>query len=398
MVGLTRTDNNTMKTIKTAIIGTGFMGRVHLEAVRRLEFVEAAAIVGRNLDAARRLGTGFSIPSVTTDYREVLRDPTIDAVHICTPNAQHFPMAKDALNAGKHVLCEKPLATNVKQAEELVSLASRQGVRNAICHNIRFYPIVQQMRSMREAGDLGEILVVQGTYFQDWLLYDTDWNWRVDAQAGGPSRVMADVGSHWFDLAEHVTGARVTSLCADLQTFHTTRKKPKHDVETFANKLLGPDDYVQTPVDTEDFGGVLFRMDPRTRGSVTVSQVSAGRKNRLSIEICGSESSVAWNQERPDELWVGRRDQGNQIVLKDPSLLTPAARAYADLPGGHSEGYDDTFKQIFRRFYASVEAPAEAPQYPQFGDGLRQLNILDAALESNQTRTWVDVPKYEIKK
>ena len=337
------------------------MGRVHLEAIRRLEFVEAAAIAGRNLEAARRLGEGFLIPTITADYRDILRDPTIDAVHICTPNAQHFSMAKDALQAGKHVLCEKPLATSSAEAAELVALAARQGLRNGICHNIRFYPMVQQMRSMREAGELGEILVVQGTYFQDWLLHETDWNWRVDAKAGGPSRVMADVGSHWFDLAEHVTGARATSLCADLQTFHPTRKKPKHAVETFANKLLGPGDYVDTKVDTEDFGAVLFRMGARTRGSVVASQVSAGRKNRLSIEICGTKASVAWNQERPDELWVGHRDQANQIFVKDPSLLNPAARSYADLPGGHSEGYDDTFKQIFRRFYASISAPNQAP-------------------------------------
>jgi predicted dehydrogenase len=380
-----------MKTIRTAIFGTGFMGRVHLEAVRRLEFVEAAAIAGRNLEAARRLGAGFSIPTITADYRDVLRDPTIDAVHICTPNAQHFSMAKDALRAGKHVLCEKPLATSVEEAAELVSLASRQGLRHGICHNIRFYPMVQQMCAMREAGELGEILVVQGTYFQDWLLYDTDWNWRVDSQAGGPSRVMADVGSHWFDLAEHITGARVSSLCADLQTFHSVRKKPKHAVETFANKLLGPEDYVETAVDSEDFGAVLFRMGSRARGSVTASQVSAGRKNRLSIEICGTKSSVAWNQEQPDELWVGHRDQANQIFVKDPSLLKPGARSYADLPGGHSEGYDDTFKQIFRRFYASIAAPNATLEYPQFSDGLRQLKILDAALKSNQTRGWIDV-------
>jgi predicted dehydrogenase len=384
-------DDHSMKTVRTAIFGTGFMGRVHLEAIRRLEFVEAAAIAGRNLEAARRLGEGFLIPTITADYRDILRDPTIDAVHICTPNAQHFSMAKDALQAGKHVLCEKPLATSSAEAAELVALAARQGLRNGICHNIRFYPMVQQMRSMREAGELGEILVVQGTYFQDWLLHETDWNWRVDAKAGGPSRVMADVGSHWFDLAEHVTGARATSLCADLQTFHPTRKKPKHAVETFANKLLGPGDYVDTKVDTEDFGAVLFRMGARTRGTVVASQVSAGRKNRLSIEICGTKASVAWNQERPDELWVGHRDQANQIFVKDPSLLNPAARSYADLPGGHSEGYDDTFKQIFRRFYASIRARNQAPEYPQFSDGLRQLNILDAALKSNQTRGWIDV-------
>jgi predicted dehydrogenase len=389
-----------MKPIRTAIFGTGFMGRVHLEAVRRLEFVEAAAIAGRNADAAQRLGAGFSVPTIATDYRDVLRDPAIDAVHICTPNAQHFPMAKDALQAGKHVLCEKPLATSVQEAEELVSLAGRHRLRNCVCHNLRFYPMVQQMRRLREAGDLGEILVVQGTYFQDWLLYDTDWNWRVDAKAGGPSRSMADIGSHWFDMAEHVTGLRVTSVCADLQTFHPTRKQPRHSVETFANKLPGPDDYVETRVDTEDFGAVLFHMGGHTRGSITASQVSAGRKNRLSIEIYGTRSSVAWNQERPDELWVGHRETGNQIFVKDPSLLKPAVRSYADLPGGHSEGYDDTFKQIFRRFYASIGgasngAPDSTPEYPQFVDGLRQLTILNAALHSHRTRGWVDVPAPE---
>jgi predicted dehydrogenase len=382
---------NAMKPIRTAIFGTGFMGRVHLEAVRRLEFVEAAAIAGRNAEAARRLGSGFSIPTIASDYRDVLRDPAIDAVHICTPNAQHFAMAKDALQAGKHVICEKPLATSVEQGEELVALAAGRGVRNCVCHNLRFYPMVQQMRAMREAGDLGEILVVQGTYFQDWLLYETDWNWRVDAKAGGPSRCMADIGSHWFDLAEHVTGLRVTSLCADLQTFHPMRKQPKHSVETFANKLLGPEDYVETAVDTEDFGAVIFRMGERARGSVAASQVSAGRKNRFNIEVCGTRASVAWNQERPDELWVGHRDTGNEIFIKDPSLLKPAARSYADLPGGHSEGYDDTFKQIFRRFYASIRTDG-TPEYPQFVDGLRQLTILDAVLRSHRTRAWVDVP------
>ena len=254
--------------------------------------------------------------------------------------------------------------------------------------------MVQQMRAMRKAGDLGEILVVQGTYFQDWLLYDTDWNWRVDAKAGGPSRCMADIGSHWFDLAEHVTGLRVSSLCADLQTFHPTRKQPKQSVETFASKVLRPEDYIETAVDTEDFGAVIFRMGDRARGSVTASQVSAGRKNRFSIEVYGTRASVAWNQERPDELWVGHRDTANDIFIKDPSLLKPEARSYADLPGGHSEGYDDTFKQIFRRFYASIGAGG-TPEYPQFVDGLRQLTILDAVLKSHSTRAWVDVPAPE---
>jgi predicted dehydrogenase len=380
-----------MKPIKTAIFGTGFMGRVHLEAVRRVESVEPVAIAGRNVEAARRLAAAYSVPTVSTDCRELLRDPAIEAVHICTPNAQHFSMAKDAILAGKHVLCEKPLTTSVPEAEELISLAAKHNVRNCVCHNLRYYPMVQQMRRMREAGDLGAILVVQGTYSQDWLLYDTDWNWRVEAQASGPSRCMADIGSHFFDMAEHVTGLRVSSLCADLQTFHATRKKPKHTVETFANKLMGPEDYVPTHVETEDFGAVLFRMGERTRGGMTASQVSAGRKNRLSLEIYGTKGSVAWDQERPDELWAGRRDEGNQIFVKDPSLLKPAARSYADLPGGHSEGYDDTFKQIFRRFYASVRQSG-APEYPQFVDGLRQLTILDAVLASYKKRGWMELP------
>lgn len=380
-----------MKPMRTAIFGTGFMGRVHLEAVRRVEFVETAAIAGRNEAAAKRMGAAFSVPIIASDYHDVLRDPSIDAVHVCTPNAQHFPMANDALEAGKHVLCEKPLTTTVAEAEALVSLAARKNLRNCVCHNLRYYPMVQQMRRMREAGDLGEILVVQGTYSQDWLLYDTDWNWRIDAAAAGASRAMADIGSHFFDMAEHITGLRVTSLCADLQTFHATRKKPKHSVETFANKMLSADDYIETPVTTEDFGAVVFRMGTRTRGAMTASQVSAGRKNGLSIEMYGTKSSVAWNQERPDELWQGHRDTPNAIFIKDPALLKPEARSYADLPGGHSEGYDDTFKQVFRRFYGSIR-DGDVPEYPQFVDGLRQMTILDAVLESNRKRAWIDVP------
>jgi predicted dehydrogenase len=193
-------------------------------------------------------------------------------------------------------------------------------------------------------------------------------------------------------MAEHVTGLRVTALCADLKTFHATRKEPKHPIETFANKLLGPEDYIERPVDTEDYGATIFHMGARARGSVVASQVSAGRKNRLSMEIYGTKSSVAWDQERPNELWIGHRDTGNQILLKDPSLLKPEARSYADLPGGHSEGYDDTFKQIFRRYYASIIAPGAAPEYPQFVDGLRQLVILKAEIESHHARGWIEVP------
>jgi predicted dehydrogenase len=381
-----------VRRLRTAVIGTGFMGRVHLEALRRVEFVDVVAIAGRELAPAKRLGEGFGVETVVDDYRKLLDDATIDAIHICTPNATHYQMAKDALLAGKHVLCEKPLSISVEEAQELVDLAQEHSLRNCVCHNLRYYPMVQQMRRMREDGDLGEVLVVQGTYSQDWLLYETDWNWRIDEKAGGALRAMGDIGSHWFDMAEHLTGLRIRSLCADLQTFHSTRKRPKQSIETFGGKLLTAADVEDTPVHTEDFGAVLFRMGDRARGAMTASQVSAGRKNHLSIEIYGTKSSVRWDQERPDELWIGQRNSPNQVIVKDPSLLKKAAAGYADLPGGHSEGYDDTFKQVFRRFYTSIAEPQSPSEYPQMSDGLRQMRIMEAELESHHNRRWVDLP------
>jgi predicted dehydrogenase len=380
-----------MKRIRTAIIGTGFMGRVHLEAVRRLGFVEVVAIAGRRIDAVRSMADQFHVERAESHYDRILADPDIQAIHICTPNNLHAPIAKAALAAGKHILCEKPLATSSKEAQEIETLALAKKLRNCTCHNLRYYPMVQQMRSMREAGDLGEILVVQGTYSQDWLLHDTDWNWRIESDKNGPSRVMADIGSHWCDMAEHVSGQRIHSLCADLQTFHKTRKRPKVSVETFAGKTLSPEDYDVVPIDTEDFGSVIFRMGERARGAFTASQVSAGRKNRLNIEIYGTKSSVVWDQERPDELWIGNRNSNNQMLVKDPSLMKEHARTFAELPGGHVEGYNDTFKQVFRRFYQSIENPDITPEYPQFADGLRQLKILEAEMLSHKSRAWVEI-------
>jgi predicted dehydrogenase len=378
--------------VRTAIFGTGFVGRVHLDALCRLGFVDVCAVATADLDQANQMAAEFGIVRVEADYRRILDDRTIDAVHICTPNVHHAAMVKDALKAGKHVLCEKPLATSSTAARELAALAHEAGLRNATCHNLRFYPLVQQMRRMREDGDLGDVMVVQGTYSQDWLLYNTDWNWRLESKENGPSRAMADIGSHWCDMAEHVTGLRITSLCADLKTFHPTRKQPKGPIETFAGKLLKPEDYHEIPIDTEDFGAVVFRMGDRVRGSFTASQVSAGRKNRLNLEVYGSKAGLSWDGERPDELWTGSRDTANPVFVKDPSLMKPAARAYASLPGGHGEGYDDTFKQLFRRFYQSIEDPALAADYPQFVDGLRQLDIVETELESNRKHGWVDVP------
>ena len=380
-----------MKKLRTLVFGAGFVGRVHIEAIRRLGNVELCGIGIGPDDDAKKLGAELNVDRVSPDYRELLKDREVDAVHICTPNASHFPIAKAGLEAGKHVLCEKPLATSLAEARELVELAQKTGLRNCTLHNLRFYPMIQQARRMCESGELGEILIVQGTYSQDWLLYETDWNWRLSATEGGRSRCLADIGSHWCDGMEHVTGLRITSLCSDIQTFHKTRKKPKHAVDTFSGKPLKPEDYDDVSIDTEDYAAVMFRMGDRTRGCFTVSQVSAGRKNSYRFEIFGTKAGVAWDGEKQDELWIGHRSSPNQLLLKDPSLLKPEARSYADLPGGHSEGYDDTFKQVFRRFYRSIENPDAKPDYPQFVDGLRQLNILDAEFASNESQGWVSV-------
>ncbi|MEA2258415.1 MAG: hypothetical protein QOJ51_1240 [Acidobacteriaceae bacterium] len=375
-----------MKKLKVAIFGIGFMGRVHTEALRRLGNVEVVGVAGRTAAAARKFADAMSIERATGNYQDLLADPELDAVHICTPNELHFPMAQVAMQAGKNVLCEKPLASTAAEANAMLALAKEKGIAHCTLYNVRAYPQAQNMRRMREAGELGDIQVVQGTYSQDWLLYDTDWNWRIES---GPSRTFADIGTHWCDLAEHITGRRISSLCADLTTFLDTRKKPKGSVETFTGKTLQPSEYDEVAIKTEDFGAMIFAMGEKTKGSLTVSQVSVGRKNRLFIEIFGTKASVAWNTESPDELWIGHRNSPNQIVVKDPSLLTNGAASWADLPGGHSEGYDDTFKQIFRRFYNRVADKNASVEYPTFEDGIRQMRVLDAVLESSRKRAWV---------
>lgn len=364
------------------------MGRVHTEALRRLGNIEVAGVAGSSFESAHKFADAAGIDRATGDYDELLADPEIRVVHICAPNSLHFPMARAAMAAGKHVLCEKPLSSTIAEAQTMVAMAAEKKLANCTLYNIRCYPQVQNMRRMCEAGDLGDIYVVQGTYSQDWLLYDTDWNWRVES---GTSRTFADIGTHWCDLVEHVTGLRITALCADLQTFHKTRKKPKGSVETFAGKTARPTEYDEVAITTEDFGAMTFRMGKTARGAVTVSQVSAGRKNRLFVEIYGSKASVAWTAEQPDELWIGRRNSPNEIVIKDPTLLRDKARCYADLPGGHSEGYDDTFKQSFRRFYRTVQDRLAPVEYPTFEDGIRQMHILDAVLESSRQSAWVTV-------
>jgi predicted dehydrogenase len=380
-----------MKKIFVGLIGAGFMGKVHAENLRRLPDVEITAVAASSEKKAREFGGSIGVGHTTGDYRVLLEDRSLDAVHVLTPNAQHYPMCRAALEAGKHVLCEKPFTVSVREASELVELAARLDLANCIQHNLRYYPVVQQIRRMIANGDLGEILIVQGTYSQDWLLYDTDWNWRVEAKANGPLRAMGDIGSHWMDMIQHLTGLPITALCAELATFHKTRLRPKGEIETFAGKMLGAGDREPVEIDTEDFGSVLLRLGETARGAFTVSQMSAGRKNFFNFDIYGNEAGVSWNQERPDELWIGRRNAPNQVLIKDPALMDPAAASYADLPGGHSEGYDDTHKQVFKRFYARVRDASAAVEYPTFEDGLMGARLLEKVAESAGKRAWVEL-------
>jgi predicted dehydrogenase len=223
------------------------------------------------------------------------------------------------------------------------------------------------------------------------LLYDTDYNWRVEREHNGALRAMGDIGSHWMDMIQHLTGLKITAMCADLQTFHKSRKKPKGAVETFSGKKLRPEDYTEIPIDTDDFGSVLVRLGDRARGCFSVSQMSAGCKNRFQFDIFGTKSGVSWNQERPDELWIGQRNSPNQVIVKDPSLMYPQAASFADLPGGHSEGYDDAHKQVYRRFYRKVADPSALVDYPTFEDGLWGMQLLEKVLESSKSGSWVTV-------
>jgi predicted dehydrogenase len=378
-----------MRKLKAAVIGAGFMGRVHTESIRRQGNVELVAVAAISEEEASAFGKAMGIERTTGDYRTILADPQIDAVHICAPNAMHRPIAKAAIEAGKNVVCEKPLTLDVAEAKELVKLAKEKNLANCVNHNLRFYPAVQQIRAMVAAGELGDILHVQGTYSQDWLLYDTDFNWRIESKDNGRLRAMGDIGSHWMDMIQHVTGMKITELSADLQIFHKTRKKPKAAIQTFAGKTLRPEDYQEVPIETEDYASVMLHLGDRARGSFTVSQVAAGSKNRLQIEVFGTKAGAMWNQEKPDELWIGYRNSPNQILMKDPSLLCQQAAAFADLPGGHSEGYDDTQKQIHRRFYRRVADPTAPIEYPTFEDGLWGMMLLEKVLESNEKRGWV---------
>jgi predicted dehydrogenase len=380
-----------MERIKVGVIGTGFIGPAHIEALRRLPNTEVVALAECSEELARSKAELLGIDNYYGDYAKLLKQD-IQSVHICSPNYLHYRMARDALQAGKHVVCEKPLAITAAEALELVALADKKGLVNAVNFNIRYYPLARQIRTMVEKGDLGEILAVHGSYLQDWLFHPTDYNWRLEPEQSGPSRAIADIGSHWMDLIEYITGLRIRELCADFATFHEVRKKPLKPVETYAGKVLKPEDYEDMPISTEDYATVVFRLENDGRGVMTVNQVAAGRKNRLYFEIDGSKQAIAWESEAPNQIWIGKRDGSNQLLMRDPSLVYPECAAIIDYPGGHNEGFPDTFKQLFKEVYAYVSGDrSRPPAFPTFKDGLREIILCEKIMESNRNRTWIKV-------
>ncbi len=381
-----------MEKIKVGVVGTGFIGPAHIEALRRLPNVEVAALCEVTIELAKEKAAQLGIARAYT-FDDLLKQDDITSVHICTPNFLHYAQSKAALLAGKHVICEKPLAKDLHEAEELVALAAQTGLVNAVHFNLRYYPLVRQMKTMREKGDLGDVYSIIGSYLQDWLFYETDYNWRLEPDKSGDSRAIADIGSHLMDVIEYITGLKTVEVMADFNTIHKTRKKPLKPVETYSGKMLQPEDYADVPITTEDHANVLLRFDNGNRGSVTVSQVSAGRKNQLKLEISGSKKTFAFNSESPNEMWIGNRNGYNESLMRDPSLAYPEARALMTFPGGHNEGFPDTSKQMFKEVYAAIAEgkQPENPTFPTFADGYRELLICERILESNKKQAWVTV-------
>jgi predicted dehydrogenase len=350
--------------VGAAVVGTGFIGAVHVEALRRLG-VQVRGVVGSSPERARQANLAPAYES----FQAMLDDPRVDAVHVTTPNHVHHEQAAAALRAGKHVVCEKPLATTSAESADLLHIAEQSGRVHAVNYNLRFYALVQHVRRLIAGGALGDVRLVSGHYLQDWLLREGDWNWRVDAALGGELRAVGDIGTHWMDMTSFLLGRKITSVMADMATFIARRNGKE--------------------VKTDDAATILLRYEDGARGALTVSQMSAGRKNSLVFEIDGAESAVAWNSERPDELWIGHRGRPNEVLQRDPAAIGEEG----GLPPGHVEGFAHTFKALYAAVYHAVAEGRPGEGYPTFADGHDAMLVMEAVAQSSRERRWVDVAR-----
>lgn len=376
--------------IAAAVIGTGFIGTVHVGALRRLG-IPVAGVLGSSGARGRERAAALGVAKAYDSLEALLADPAVTVVHVTSPNEAHYPQVRAILAAGRHVICEKPLAMTAAQSAEMVRLAAASGRIAAVCYNIRFYPLNQQARGMVAAGELGEIRLVTGHYHQDWLSRDTDWNWRLEADRGGALRSVGDIGTHWADLTSHILGMRPTEVLADLATFLPVRKRPTGPVETFSAAAGATED---VPVRTDDAATILLRYPGGARGAFTTSQVSPGRKNSLTWDIAGARASAAWDSENPDHLWIGHRAAPNQILQRDAALMNAAGAAAAALPGGHVEGFADSFHALFRQVYRDIAAGRRDPAsaWATFEDGDFEMRFCEAVMQSAAAGRWTPVP------
>jgi predicted dehydrogenase len=376
------------------LVGAGFVGPHHVDAVRRLGFVDIVAVAGSSDASGEQKAAALGARRGYGSYQALIDDPEVQVVHNATPNYLHYAVTSAALARGKHVVSDKPLAMTAAESQRLVAEARRAGVVTAVTFNYRGNPLVQHARLAIQAGDIGTVRFVHGQYLQDWLLHDTDYSWRLDRERGGASSALGDIGSHWCDLAQHITGLRITHVLGDITTAIPRRKKPRTSREAFAS---GTDNGVEVvDITVEDLASVLVRFDNGAKGTFSVGQVCPGHKNDLVIEVCGSRSSLGWRQEQQNALWIGHRDRANEVLQKDPSLLNDAGRGYAHLPGGHQEAWADAFCNLMRDIYSVIAAGPPYGQLPPavatFEDGYRANSIVEAILESaRRGGVWTEV-------
>jgi len=376
-------------TMSAAVIGTGFIGTVHTWALRRLG-VRVAGVLGSSPERGAAGAKAMAVERAYASLDALLDDRSVNVVHVTSPNHLHYAQVKAILAAGKHVICEKPLAMDAEQSADMVALAKASGLVAAVCYNIRFYPLNQHAHGLVKGGDLGDVRFITGHYHQDWLAKPTDWNWRLETDQGGALRSVGDIGTHWIDLISFVSGQKVSSVFADLTTFIPEREKPTGPVATFAQATGGTE---TRAIETDDAAMIMLRFDGGAKGVMSTSQINMGRKNSLHWDIAGSRASAAWDSETPDHLFIGHRDGPNQILQRDAALMNATGGAAASLPGGHVEGFADSFFALFRQVYGDVAAGARSADatYAGFEDGHHEMRICDAVLQSAQQGCWVDV-------
>ena len=378
-----------MKKINVGIIGMGYIGESHIEAVRRIGICNLYAVADTNAALAHAKAELYGIEKCYTTVDELLADPNIDAVHNCTPNFLHLEINRKIIQSGKHLLSEKPLCGTYEEAAELVALKKQYPqTAAAVNFNYRMNPMVQEAKARIAKGDIGEVRIIGGSYLQEWLLYDTDYSWRLEPEVSGCSCAIADIGSHWMDAVQHITGHRITEVMADLDTVIPVRKKPKKQTETFTSNV--PNEYDEVAVKNEDYGAVLFHTDKGARGVFYVSEACAGHGCYFNFEVNGSKASLKWNQEENDRLWMGMRDDDNRYVIRDPNYISPEAKPYTALAMGHPEGWNDAFKGNIYSFYKYIADGMQGDvPFSTLEQAAYIVQLTEAIVRSSKEKKWI---------